>query len=245
MKKHIKQVAAWGKLSGLCNALGDAYRPSKESMKGTAMENLLTASQVQIAAVQNAETFLANAITERREAFDQIPVLGTRIIAALTALGASQERINDVNAIRKRFRYQALPKEVTAPQSSSSTQMEHGTADTEKSARHPITYGDFANRLNNFNQMISQLEKGTPYEPQEEDLTIDALKRFSAVLTQKHEQVAQAQLSLYQEKKKRDDLLFSTNGIYGNASMIKMYVRSVYGFKSTESKTISRVKFEK
>ena len=246
MKKHIKQVAAWGKLSGLCNALGDAYRPSKESMKSTAMENLLTASQVQIAAVQNAETFLSNAITERKAVFDQIPALATRVIGALEATGASLERINDVNVIRKRFRYQALPKEAIALKVSAGGQAAPGNADAgNNSAKHSITYGDFANKLSNFDLFISQLEKGAPYEPMEEDLTIAGLKTFSQTLKQKHEQVAQAQLMAYQERKKRDELLFGPNGMHNHARMIKKYVRSVYGFKSIEFKAIRKIQFQK
>jgi hypothetical protein len=38
-------------------------------------------------------------------------------------------------------------------------------------------------------------------------------------------------------------LLFGTNGMFDQARKIKMYVRSIYGYKSTEFKTMSKVKF--
>src|SRR5687767_4027669 len=106
MKTHTNQVAAWGKLLGHCNALGATFNPSKESMKSTALTNLLTEAQKSIQAVHNAHNDLVDAINVRNRAFDKLPYLGTRIIGALEASGASPDHIADVNRIRLRFRYQ-------------------------------------------------------------------------------------------------------------------------------------------
>jgi hypothetical protein len=45
MKTHAKQVAAFEKLLGHCNAHGARFNPSKESMKSTALANLLMEAQ--------------------------------------------------------------------------------------------------------------------------------------------------------------------------------------------------------
>jgi hypothetical protein len=244
MKKHIKQVAAWGKLSGLCNALGDSYKPSMETMRSTAMETMLEESQKQITAVQNAETFLKNAVTERKEIFDRIPALATRVIGAFEATGASPERIRDVNAIRKRFRYHALPKRDAALKRSTDGQTDHSDEEpSSDSVTHRITYGDFNSMLANFELFISQLEQGHPYNPAEKEMSLEGLREFADLLRRKNQMVAHARLGLLQARRKRDALLFGTNGMFDQARKIKMYVRSIYGYKSTEFKTMSKVKF--
>jgi hypothetical protein len=259
MKKHAKQVAAWGQLSGLCHTLGDSYKPSKDSMKSTALENLLRESQQSVSAVHNAETFLAETITARKEIFDRLPDIGTRVIGALEATGASPERIKDVNAYRKRFRYQAFPKGDIAqnddpggqaPISSGQAPISSGqagqiTEDSSSTVKRRIPYGDFESKIGNFELMISQLEQSTSYAPSEDELSIAGLKQFLVTMKTTHGRVAQAQLELYQAKKKRDALMFGTNGMHGQARLVKKYVRSLYGFKSKEFKTINKIKFAK
>ena len=245
MKKHAEQVAAWGKLLGHCNALGNSYQPIKDSMKSTAMENLLDESVNQIEAVHNAETSLVTAITERQQAFERLPIIGTRVVKALEAADASPEHIFDVNTIRKRFRYQALPKRVTAQKVSPGGQagQTENAADPSPPARR--TYGDFNSRIDNLQLLILQLENGPAYEPAEIDISIESLKQLLADLVARHEIVAQAQLQLYMAKAKRNELLYSRSGIYHIAKMVKNYIHSVYGFKSREFKTIRKIKFQK
>jgi exonuclease VII small subunit len=237
MKKHTQQVAAWGKLLGHCNTFGDSYKPSKDSMKRTALEALLNESENQITAVHNAETFLVRTINERREAFRQLPFIGTRVVVALEATGASPDRVNEVNTIRKRFRRQALPKKDVARNAV--------PAPEEAPKKRKIPHGDFNSKVDNLELLISQLENGPPYAPEEEDIAITGLKQFLAKLKQCNETVAQAQLQLHVAKGKRNELLYGKDGIYHLARLVKRYVHSVYGFKSTQFKTIRKIKFQK
>ena len=244
MKKHAEQVAAWGKLLGHCNALGNSYQPIMNSIKSAAMENLLDESVSQIEAVHNAETLLVNAISERQKAFSILPFIGTRVVKALEATAASPERVFDVNMIRKRFRYQALPKGVTALKATPG-----GQAGQTESAADPSppaqrrTYGDFNSKIDNLRLLIFQLENGSPYQPAEKDISIEGLRQLLANLVARHEIVAQAQLQLYLAKAKRNELLYSRNGMYNLSKMVKKYILSVYGFKSIMFKTVSKIKF--
>jgi hypothetical protein len=244
MKKHANQVAAWGKLLGHCNALGDSYKPGKDSMKGTALENLLAESVNQVEAVHIAETFLRTAITDRQEAFIKLPFIGTRVVGALEALGASLEQINDVNAFRKRFRYQSPPKEVTARNAIPGGQAGNpGAEDPPTSVKRKLPYGDFESKIDNFQLMINQLENITDYAPAQADIAIPGLKQFLAVLKQRHEAVAQAQLQLHLARTKRNELLYGRNGMYTISRMVKKYFQSTYGFQSIEFRTVRKIKF--
>jgi hypothetical protein len=66
-----------------------------------------------------------------------------------------------------------------------------------------------------------------------------------AVLEQRHEVVAQAQLQLHLAKTKRNELLYGRNGMYAISRMVKKYFQSTYGFQSIEFKTVRKIKFEK
>lgn len=249
MKKHAQQVAAWGKLLGLCNTLGDSYKPSKDSMKGTALENLLHESENQVTAVHKAEAVLANAISERQQAFHQLPFIGTRVVNALEALGPPLEHLNNVNRIRKRFRTQALYTSRGTAQESSpggqAGQTNGGTENSSETVSRKRAQGDLNSKIDNMQLLINHLENGPPYATSEDDITIEGLKQFLVALRQKNETVLQAQRELQQTKLKRDEMLYGKNGMHNIARMVKRYVHSVYGFKSPQFKTISKIKFKK
>jgi hypothetical protein len=245
MKKHAEQVAAWGKLLGHCNALGDSYKPSKESVNRAAMENLLNESVKQVETVHNAETFLANAITERQEAFSKLPIIGTRVVQALEANGASLERVNDVNAIRKRFRPKRTGRAIPSETSGKLAAQINGDTDSLRKAAHTVRHLDFHSKVDNLQLLINQLENGAAYATSLADISIEGLKQLLASLKQHNEKVAQAHLQLHLARKKRDELLYSTNGMHTMSRMVKKYFLSAYGFNSTEAKMVRKIKFKR
>jgi hypothetical protein len=238
MKKHANQVAAWGKLLGHCNALGDSYKPSKDSMKGTALEHLLHESENQVEAVHKAEAVLANAISDRQHAFRTLPSVATRVYNALEAQRPTPEYLAAVNRIRKRFSAQTLYTGRDA------IPRNEGEPASDKPVRKR-TYGDFNSRIDNLQLLIEYLENASHYAPLEEDLSIAGLKQLLSTMQQKHEAVTEASLALQEAKVKCNEMLYGPNGMHELAQLIKKYVHSVYGYSSTQFKTIRKIKFEK
>jgi hypothetical protein len=166
----------------------------------------------------------------------QLPFIGTRVVSALKAVDASPERINDVNAFRKRFRYQSSAKGIAG---------NPGTENPPDSVTRKIPHGDFVSKIDNFQLMIRQLEEEVDYAPAQADIAIPGLKQFLAGLKQRHEIAEQARLDLHLAKKKRDELLYGANGMYALSRMVKKYFRATYGFQSIEFKTVRKIKFKK
>lgn len=256
MKKHANQVAAFEQLLGFCNAQGATFNPSRESMKSTALTTLLTEAQKSIQAVHNAHNDLVDAANIRNRAFDALPFLGTRIMAALEAVDAPSDHIADVNRIRLRFRYrspkdtalkngsggQAMPTDTFGRQAGQTNGVDVPSASTP---RGPVSYLGFNNKVETLAELIGLLSKESYYTPNEADLSIEGLNAALAVLREKQKTVGMAQLALYNARQNCNKILFQPNGIYGISVKVKMYFRSIFGFKSEQYQAVRKIKFRK
>lgn len=248
MKKHAKQVAAFDKVLGHCNDQGDSYKPSTASMNRTAMSALLEEAQKSIDAVHKTQNDLVTAVNQRHRAFDQLPVLGTRIIGALKATGAPADHIADVNRIRKRFR--SLPpasNRGTAQNESpgGQTGQTSGAEVPSTSATRKRSHLNFESKLQNFAELIGLLQNDSPYQPNEPDLSIEGLTATLEALREKHKAVDNALFAVFKARTVRNEVLFSESGIYGIAKMVKEYFKSILGTRNETYKVIRKIKFVK
>jgi hypothetical protein len=246
MKTHAKQVAAWGKLLGHCNALGATFNPGMESMKGTALTLLLTEAQKSIEAVHEAQAIQVDAINVRNRAFDELPFLGTRIISAVGASGAPPDYLADVNRIRLRFRYQPLKGSALKTRSGEQTEQTNGVdIPPAGTPRRPVSYLGFDNKIENLAELIGLLKKESRYIPNEDDLSVESLEAFLAELRQKHTAVSTASMALYSARQHCKKMLFANEGIYGSSVRVKKYIQSVFGYKSEQYQVVHKIRFKK
>ena len=248
MKAHANQVAAFEKLLGLCNTHGATYNPSKASMNSTALNTLLAEAQKSIQAVHNAQVDLVIAINHRHRAFDPLPILATRILGALKAGNAPPDLVADINRIRLRFRYPkshascdpAMTK--TSGEAAPTTQgVEIPSANTP---RGPISQLDFNSKIENFVAIVGLLGIEPTYEPNEADLTLDALNTHLAGLRQLQKAVLNAQLVLHDARQNLKDVLYGNAGVYGTSVRVKMYIRSIFGYNSAPYKVVRKIRFK-
>jgi hypothetical protein len=246
MKKRIKQVAAWARLLGHCHTLGDSFKPSHDSVNRTAMEHILTESQKAIEAVHKAESVLATAIVSRDEAFARLPLVGTRIVSALKAMDTPASHVSNINRVRQRLRGSTpSEKEVTAQTTSPGGQAGQNSIGSGPSSAHEPrkrTYGDIISRINTFQVMVQRIGDLPFYAPNEDDLTLENLKRYLAELVQKHETVMVVKQDVKVAYDQLDALLFG-DGMHKKSKMVKDYVRSAFGHNSQEFKEIRKIKF--
>lgn len=244
MKKHAKQVAAWDKVLGHCNDKGESYRPSNSSINGTALRILLEHSQKSIQAVHNAQNDLVTAVNLRHRAFDQLPIIGTRIIGALNAIGAKEDHIADVNRIRLRFRFQPSKGSVQKKGfGGQKGQTIEGIAVPSTAVPRKNSQLDFESKIQNLTELIGLLSHDAPYKPNETELTIEGLNLAVADLREKNSAIENAKYALFKARKVRNELLFGSNGIYGHAKMVKEYFKSAFGTQSVDYKAIRKINF--
>jgi hypothetical protein len=246
MKKHANQVAAWDKVLGLCNDKGGSYKPSNPSMNSTALKKLLEDSQKSIKTVQDAKNDLVTAVNQRHRAFDQLPIIGTRIIGALSATGAPSDHVADVNRIRQRFRFQPpLRSSAFKKNSGGQTEQIQGTGAPSASIPGRLSQLDFESKIQNFAELIGLLGNDSPYMPNEASLKIEALNSMLEDLRKKHDAAEHAKSTLSEVRRTRNRLLFGSDGIYGRAKKVKDYFKSVFGARDQEYMEIRKIKIVK
>ncbi|MDZ7646756.1 MAG: hypothetical protein U5K54_05975 [Cytophagales bacterium] len=88
----VKQVAAFGKLVGICNDLGASYNPSKAALTPTALATLLEQAQQNLEAVNVARTNFVLAINARQESYAGIYKLVSRVVRAVASAESSTRK---------------------------------------------------------------------------------------------------------------------------------------------------------
>jgi hypothetical protein len=247
MKKHAKQVAAWGKLLGLCHDLGGSFNPSKESMKGTALECLLNESQKSVEAVHIAESAVTHAVNTRDHYIRQLPKISSRIVGALEAIDTPVDILNDVNRLRKRLSYQPPPKKgATATKSIPGGQTGiAGTADSSTTVHGKLQQLDIESKIDNFALLIQTLRGVPDYNTEEPGITINDLVNFQQELKSVHQGAIDASATFKKARTVRDNLLYGATGVHGRSKMVKGYFRSKFGFTSPEFEAVRKIEFTK
>jgi hypothetical protein len=246
MKTHAKQVAAWGKLLGLCHELNGSFNPSKETVTCTALVNLLNESQQSIESVHITESALTHAVNLRGNYMKQLPVIGSRIIGALQAIDAPVDILNDVDRIRKRLSYQQTAKTGDSAQKKKSVQSESTASGESSGAGHTKRQQlDVESKIDNFDLLIQTLRDFSGYTTEEPGITIGDLTAFQQELRQVNKNAIDAFKASKKARTVRDNLLYSATGMHGRSKMVKGYFRSKFGSGSAEFKAVQHIQFKK
>jgi hypothetical protein len=213
------------------------YNPGKASIKVAAIQTLLTQAQGSLRAADVSRTAYENAINARQPVFDTIPKLGSRVIAALKANGASPEVVADAMAIKRRFSSSGKQR-----QPISSGQVVAAT-DQEEQFRRKISQLDLASRIENFARLVDRVSAEPSYKPNEAELKVSGLQAFVATLRDKNKTVITAFMALKNANTALNSILFQGNGIHENANAVKNYIVSVHGRGSEKHKALIAIKF--
>ena len=230
-KSSSNQVAAFGKLVGICNDLGASYNPSRVSLKTTALATLLKQAQQSSEAVIVAQQNFTMRVNERIEGFKGVPKLAARIIRASSASGVSAENLRDLIALkamvqRGRVGKRALLKTM------------EGEPVKPSSGRF-----DYETRIEMMARLIQTVSGIRSYAPNEIDLKVASLKSWLVGLRTLNEQVARAASALERARAKRRKFLFASTGIYGTGNAVKNYIRSIEGVRGELSNAVSGISF--
>jgi hypothetical protein len=226
----VKQVAAFGKLVGICNDLGASYNPSKAAIKPTALTSLLKQAQQSVEAVNGAHAAFTLAVNTRKESFSDLNRLVARVVRALSATEVSSEHIQDAKLLKRKLVPQSKRKKLKSPDETNNT-------DTRSTSRV-----DFDGRIETFAKLI-QLIKGLPsYAPNEVELQVPTLEAKLGALRTSTNQVVTLDNKLRTVRMGSNKLLYSKTGLTGVAFRVKDYIRSVFGVKSDVASQIGKIK---
>ncbi len=233
-KSNVNQVAAFGKLVGICNDLGARYNPSKAALTPTALATLLEQAQQSLEAVNVTRTNYVLAINSRQDLFARVYPLAARVVRALSSAESSNENIRDARMIRRRLAPKPTVKGFIITKGE-----EEGTPTQTPGI---ISYMDYENRAESFASLVQLIQRMPSYAPNEPELQLPALQAFVTGLRNASGSVSKAANALANARIHRNEMLFGKGGMYETANAVKDYIRSVFGVSSEPVKELSKLK---
>ena len=233
---HIKTVEAFGKLMGICTGYGGSFNPGRPNLQANAMAALTDHARQVMGEFHTAQTTFNNATNRREVAFKDIQRLGTRIVSALKASGASKLTIADA---------QASVRKLTGQQRTNRLPVASEAATPKPKTR--IAGGmDYGTLAYHFAKLVETVSAEASYQPNEAELSVAGLTSQVANLQQLNGSVNEASAQLSNVRKKRNALLYdSTNSVVDTGNAVKQYVRAAYGPASEQNKEVKRIRFTK
>jgi hypothetical protein len=234
---NVKNVEAFGKLTGICTGYGGSYNPGQPNLQVTAMNTLLSQARATLQEVHVAKTVFENVTNTREVMFRDMMALSSRAISWLRASGAAPLTVDDAQAsFRKMY-----GRRLTTPAPTATETAAAPTAPPRKARGL-----DYASVCDAFAKLVESLQAEPKYQPNEPELSVAALSNLLITLRQQNDVVNQARAALTSARNKRTTLLYSgANNLVAVGRAVKQYVRSVFGPRSLQQNEVSGIYFTK
>jgi hypothetical protein len=235
---HLQNVANFEKLLTNVTVLGPGYNPSKSELKIDALFNQCSSAKTAIDAVRLAEINYKKVISIRETGFGSFGKLITRISNSLKASGVPAGTIDIAMALVRKLQ----GRRATAKKSDEEKQK--AASEGKEIVEISSSKMSYDHRIANFDQLIKLLASIKEYNPNEEDLKVEALSLLLNKLISYNQGALNAEAHLNHVRIARNNLLYGANdGMVDVGFDVKIYVKSVYGTTSPQYKTISGIKF--
>ena len=234
---HAKNVANFATLHTFILGYGEAYNPSKESLKAAMIQGLVTSSQNSLELVNTAEAANKVASDVRRNAFDPLSALCSRISGAIEASDALPQTVEGVKAIIRKIRGVRTSSKLTDEEKSAL--IAAGKEVNEISAAQT----SFDNRIDNLDKLIKLLV-AAGFNPNEAELKTEALNTLLARLKALNADVVSSEANLKNARLQRNQLLYTDEtGLVDVAAKAKSYIKSLFGASSVQYNQVSGLEF--
>lgn len=228
---HVKNVANLEDMISFINGYGSIYNPSKTAIKLTALNTLLSNAKNSLKTLNGAIAPYQNASNAREIVFEPLSKLVTRIINALDATDAAEQTVNDARTlVRKIQGKRAIEIK------------EEETEEKNKSASQT----SFDYKIENFSKLIILLQSEPLYKPNETELKTTTLSELLQNMINKNKAVIETTTVISNARINRNKILYAaSHGLFDIQTEVKKYVKSLFGYNSSEFKQIRKIKFTK
>jgi hypothetical protein len=235
---HANNVANLESLITSITAYGTSYNPSKESIKLSALQNLLIASQNAIYGVNTALSAYSIAVNARETAFAPLGRLITRVNNALKASDSSTQIDESAQTIIRKLQGKRAGAKLTDEEKKTLE------AEGKTTIQISVSQMSYDGRLANLDKLISFLSTVPQYTPNEEELKIESLKTLCNDLKTKNAHVVSTGIQLDNARNNRNEILYKPlTGLIDLASDAKTYLKSLFGATSPQYKQVSKLTF--
>lgn len=234
---HAKNIANFDRLISFCTSYGTSFNPIKDSLKLPQLNDLSILAKTHLNDAKKAKAEFDVKTNERKEIFKDLRLLSTRIINALTGVGANDAIIKDARTINRKIQGTRAPKKSTTPTTSSSHSITEKTISTSQLS--------FDNLIDHFSKLIELLTFEPLYTPNESDLQLDNLRTKLAEMKTVNQETIDTYTAFSNARILRNQTLYNPdNGLVDTAGDVKKYVKSVYGSSSPQFKQLSSLLFK-
>ena len=233
---HAKNVAHFDTLINFCTGYGEAFNPSKDSIKLASLNKLHDDAHAVLDSVKAAKTVFDNATNDRETTFAPLKKLATKVVNALAATDASKLTLDDASSINFKIQGRRNGKKVAVVAAKDGTPAEP--------AGISVSQQSFDTLVDNFAKLTQTVAAEAHYRPNESELQVSALNSLLADLRARNKAVLAAITALSNARISRDTLLYAENtGLYDISQSVKQYVKSVFGATSAQYRQVSGIKF--
>ena len=234
---HLKNMQAFGKLTGVCTGLGGNYNPGQQNLQANAMATQLNIAHHVWEEVKEAEKAYDNATNNRKEGFRKIRTLSSSVFSMLKACGADSLLLKD--ALNSKRRIWGAP--ISKPPAVDKEKPEEGKPDTRPS------YGKgYFTVAEHFDKLVKTVASEPRYTPNEPELSVEGLHQTLADLFSLNLAVREAEIRLEEARIKRNTVYYiAPENLVETAVAAKAYVRSVFGYQSQVHLQVQKLRFTK
>ncbi|MCB0490174.1 MAG: hypothetical protein R2820_12180 [Cyclobacteriaceae bacterium] len=239
---NVKNLQSLEKLLGTCTGLGGSYNPGNQNLQVKAMATLLSQARNTLSEVDATKTGYEFATNQREEAFRVLAPLSGRIISAMIAAGAKPETVADARTMSRKI-YGRVKSKDRAPFPS---EIESIPAEDQSLTRRRARGRDYASLAAHFAKLLETVSAEERYKTNEQELTVESLKKQLATLQKHNSSVINATVAWQDARRKRDEILYNLDrNLFTVGQRAKQYVKSVFGYGSNEYQTVSKIRFTK
>jgi hypothetical protein len=234
---HIKNMQAFGKLTGICTGLGGTYSPGKQNLQVNAMTTLLNIAQQAFDEVKEAQAAYNLATNQRELGFQKIQKLSMGMFGILKASGTNPLLLADALNAKRRIWGARITKEPATVEP---------TETAVKVSSRPSYSTSYVIVADYFDQLVKTVAAAPEYKPNEPEFTLANLEQARNELFNLNKAVMEAEIRLEEARIKRNKVCYvGSESLVETANAIKTYVRSAFGFQSLQHQQVQKLRFTK
>jgi hypothetical protein len=230
---HAKNVSNLETLISHCSSLGSAYNPSNESISLINLISFHDECKTAVATVKTTEATFNEIEGNRKEAFMPLKKLSTKVLAALKASGVPATVMKDASTINRKLQGRRAKNEPV-----------YQLAEITKMDKISVSQQSYDMLIDHFDKLIALLEIEALYSPNEQLLTVQGLIDYKNELTIKNTAVKNSYTSYKNALIARNKKLYDQGGLITRVTLVKNYIKSIFGTSSPEYKTINSIRFK-
>lgn len=235
---HAKNVANFATYISIVTTFGTAYKPPISEIELTALQASLGVFQTARDAVTPKASVETLALNARKDTFEPLSSLVTRVSSAAAVSVGDQLFSNDLRTIVRKLQGRRASKKVVD---------DPLTPDIDESKQSiSASQMSFDNRIAHFEELINLLTTSGSYNVNETDLQISALETLLNEMKAKNTAAVTAVNEVRAARIARDQVLYNdTDGIIALANLVKNYTKALFGAQSPQYKQLTALKFRK